>query len=265
MTVQVLLADDDLDVLEILVADLSLVGFQVDVAHNGADAVKAASQKVYQLILLDVMMPVMDGFQACKLIRQQTPCAMTPILLLTAKGQLDDKVKGFNAGADDYLVKPFEFQELMVRVRALFRRSGALPAFQQPPAMAGGPQASAAPGTAPKTGGDEKLHLGHIELLPTSLEVRVQGRPKIKLTPTEFEVLYCLMQHAGEAVSLTTLLQEVWNYGPDEDKRMLRVHIGGLRQKLEEDPKKPRYIETLTNIGYRLNPSGELTEDAETR
>ncbi len=252
--IEILLADDDQDVLTILKMDLEVMGFSVDTVMHGIDAVKAATQKRYHLILLDVMMPEMDGFQACKSIRQQSMCQDVPILLLTAKGQLEDKVKGFNAGADDYLVKPFEFQELMVRVRALFRRTGILNPFLAPqvatPTVA---QASGQPAQTSQR--PEVFQQGDIEILPNSLEVRIQNGPCIKLTPTEFEVLYCLMQHAGQAVSLNTLLHEVWGYGPDEDKRMLRVHIGGLRQKIEADAKSPLYIETLTNIGYRLNVS----------
>ncbi|MFM7469049.1 MAG: response regulator transcription factor [Vampirovibrionales bacterium] len=252
--IEILLADDDQDVLTILKMDLEVMGFSVDTVTHGIDALKAASQKRYHLILLDVMMPEMDGFQACKSIRQQSMCQDVPILLLTAKGQLEDKVKGFNAGADDYLVKPFEFQELMVRVRALFRRTGILNPFlaPQPNAMAGTVQ-TALPQTGASGTRPEVFKQGDIEILPSSLEVRIQQGTCIKLTPTEFEVLYCLMQHAGQAVSLNTLLQEVWGYGPEEDKRMLRVHIGGLRQKIELDAKNPVYIETLTNIGYRLN------------
>ncbi len=233
--VEILVVDDDPEIIDLLRLDLELMGFQVDYAMDGAAGLKKAESKRYDLIVLDVMMPKMDGFEACKKIRANRPSANVPIILLTAKGTIEDKIRGFNAGADDYLVKPFEFQELMVRMRALFRRTGAL--TQQ---------------NTPAQRKEEVLSAGDLKLIPASLEVVVNGK-LIKLTPTEFEILYCLMQHVNEAVPLGTLLQEVWGYEADEDVRMLRVHIGGLRQKIETDHKHPEYLQTVTNVGYRLS------------
>ncbi len=234
--VDILVIDDDLEITDLLKVDLELMRFNVDTANDGLSGLKKAEAKTYDLIILDVMMPKMDGFETCKRIRTTRTCAEVPVIMLTAKGTLGDKVRGFNAGADDYLVKPFEFQELMVRMRALFRRTGALTKTQ------------------PETRKEETLASGDIRLIPASLEATVSGE-LIKLTPTEFEILYCLMQHVAEPVTLAVILQEVWGYDADEDVRMLRVHIGGLRQKLEVDPKSPKYLETITNIGYRLNPT----------
>ncbi len=238
--VDILVADDDPEIVDLLRLDLELMGFSIDFVSDGMAAAKKAEGKRYDLIILDVMMPRMDGFEACKKIRAARLSAATPIILLTAKGTIEDKIRGFNAGADDYLVKPFEFQELMVRMRALFRRTGTLKPHQ------------------PKRK-DEILSAGDIQLLPTSLECTIKDR-LIKLTPTEFEILYCLMQHVGEAVSLGTILQEVWGYDEDEDVRMLRVHVGGLRQKIEENHKNPRYLQTVTHVGYRLNAVSEAPE-----
>jgi two-component system response regulator RpaA len=236
--VNILVVDDDPEIIDLLRLDLELMGFQVDSANDGANALKKAEAKTYDLIVLDVMMPKLDGFEVCKRIRANRLSASVPVILLTAKGTIEDKIRGFNAGADDYLVKPFEFQELMVRMRALFRRTGTLNKEVN----------------APKK--DEVLTAGEMRLIPSSLEVVISGRI-IKLTPTEFEILYCLMQHVGEAVPLATILQEVWGYEADEDVRMLRVHVGGLRQKIETDHKQPRYLQTVTNVGYRLNPNVE--------
>jgi DNA-binding response OmpR family regulator len=233
--VDILVVDDDPEIIDLLRLDLELMGFNVDYANDGANGVKKAESKRYDLIVLDVMMPKMDGFEACKKIRGSRLSGAVPIILLTAKGTIEDKIRGFNAGADDYLVKPFEFQELMVRMRALFRRTGTLSQGQQAPRK------------------DETLASGDIKIIPSSLEVVIQGQ-LIKLTPTEFEILYCLMQHVNEAVPLATILQEVWGYEADEDVRMLRVHIGGLRQKIEKDHKRPEYLQTVTNVGYRLMP-----------
>lgn len=234
--VNILVVDDDPEIIDLLRLDLELMGFQVDSANDGMNALKKAEAKLYDLIVLDVMMPKLDGFEVCKRIRSTRASATVPIVLLTAKGTIEDKIRGFNAGADDYLVKPFEFQELMVRMRALFRRTGTLNKEVN----------------APKK--DEVLAAGDLRIIPSSLEVVLEGRI-IKLTPTEFEILYCLMQHVGEAVSLATILQEVWGYEADEDVRMLRVHVGGLRQKIEIDHKRPQYLQTVTNVGYRLNPT----------
>ncbi len=243
--VDILVADDDAEIVDLLRLDLELMGFSIDFVSDGYAACKKAESKRYDLIILDVMMPKMDGFEACKKLRGSRMSASTPIILLTAKGTIEDKIRGFNAGADDYLVKPFEFQELMVRMRALFRRTGTLKSQQTPRK-------------------NELLSAGDIELLPTSLECMVRGK-MVKLTPTEFEILYCLMQHVGEAVALGTILQEVWGYEPDEDVRMLRVHVGGLRQKIEIDHKNPQYLQTVTNVGYRLivNPYGDMPEGHE--
>lgn len=236
--VNILVVDDDPEIIDLLRLDLELMGFNVDSANDGLNALKKAEAKLYDLIVLDVMMPKLDGFEVCKRIRANRASASVPIVLLTAKGTIEDKIRGFNAGADDYLVKPFEFQELMVRMRALFRRTGTLNKET----------------TAQKK--DEVLSSGDLKLIPSSLEVVLRGR-LIKLTPTEFEILYCLMQHVGEAVSLATILQEVWGYDADEDVRMLRVHVGGLRQKIEIDHKQPQYLQTVTNVGYRLSPTLE--------
>ena len=202
---------------------------------KGADeeALQKALSGNYDLILLDVMMPKMNGFDVCKHIRNAKPDSV--ILMLTAKGTINDKTQGFNSGADDYIVKPFDIQEVLLRVRALVRRNKS---------------------TENKTSSNEILKIGDIELFPDSLETKIKEK-KIKLTPTEFEILYCLMQHFNNAVTLAVLLDEVWGYNSDDDVRMLRVHVGGLRQKIEENPKIPGYLHTVTNVGYKLTPFGE--------
>ena len=232
---RLLIADDDDQIRELLVFDIQSSGYLTDSADNGEAALKKALENNYDLIILDVMMPKMNGYEVCKNIRMVKP--HVPILMLTAKGSINDKTEGFNVGADDYLVKPFEIQEVLLRIRALLRRNTE---------------------NAPKN--SEILRAGDIEILPDSLEVIV-GDKKVKLTPTEFEILYCLMQHLNKPVSLATLLDEVWGYDSDEDVRMVRVHVGGLRQKIEPDSKNPKYLHTVTNIGYKLSPFGALEEN----
>ena len=228
---KLLVADDDNEIRELLEFDLSQSGYIVDSAKNGEEALNMALKNRYDLILLDVMMPKMNGFDVCKNIRSAK--SDVPILMLTAKGTINDKTDGFNSGADDYIVKPFDIQEVLLRVRALVRRS----AKNQPSLK------------------QEILKTGDIEIFPDFLETEVKGK-RIKLTPTEFEILYCLMQHFNEAVTLAVLLNEVWGYNSDDDVRMLRVHVGGLRQKIEQNPKMPQYLQTVTNVGYKLTPFG---------
>ncbi|MFM7390334.1 MAG: response regulator transcription factor [Vampirovibrionales bacterium] len=248
----ILIADDDPDLLSLYHMDFELLGFHIHLAKNGLEAYKLLEQPVHShpidVVILDVMMPKMDGFEVCKRVRQLPHRADVPMILITAKGLLEDKVRGFHSGADDYIVKPFEFQELMVRIRALCRRSGRLPS---PMAAASSSVHSVASTSGKKSDKEETLVSGVFRLLTSSLEVVIEGRIQ-RLTPTEFEILYCLLQHANEPVSLSTLLREVWGYDADEDVRMLRVHIGGLRQKLEANPKQPVYLHTVPNVGYKL-------------
>lgn len=234
---KLLIADDDNEIRELLEFDLSQSGYETETAKDGEEALHKALSGSYDLILLDVMMPKMNGFDVCKHIRKAKP--HLPILMLTAKGTMADKTQGFDYGADDYIVKPFDIQEVLLRVRALVRRN-------QSPAQ--------------KSKTEEILKIGDIELFPESLETEIKGK-RIKLTPTEFEILYCLMQHFNQSVTLAVLLNEVWGYNSDDDVRMLRVHVGGLRQKIEDNPKIPGYLHTVTNVGYKLTPLGE--EDQE--
>ena len=230
---RLLIADDDNEIRELLEFDLSHSGYITDTAKDGEEALKKALSNNYDLVLLDVMMPKMNGFDVCQNLRKSKPDV--PILMLTAKGTITDKTQGFNSGADDYIVKPFDIQEVLLRVRALVRRS---------------------PSVKKTVQNNEILKAGDIEILPDFLEAEVKGK-KIKLTPTEFEILYCLLQHFNEAVTLAVLLNEVWGYNSDDDVRMLRVHVGGLRQKIEHNPKIPEYLQTVTNVGYKLTPFGD--------
>lgn len=233
MSNKILVVDDEDEIRELLEFDLRQSGYDVECATNGLDAVKLALLKDFDLVIMDVMMPKMNGFDACRNIKKAKP--NLSVLLLTAKGTIEDKTEGFNCDADDYLVKPFEIQEVLLRTRALLRRNVNNNSELKSP---------------------EILKAGDIEIFPDSLEAVIVNK-KIKLTPTEFEILYCLMQHFDNPVSLATLLMEVWGYDSDDDVRMLRVHVGTLRQKLEQDAKKPKYLHTVTNVGYKLCVFGE--------
>ncbi len=230
---RILIVDDDDEIRELLEFDVRSSGYFVDTASDGMEGLNKALNNSYDLILLDVMMPKMNGFDVCKNIRNAK--LSIPILMLTAKGTIEDKTSGFDCGADDYLVKPFDVQEVLLRIRVLLRRN-----FVQPDvnSLSG-----------------EVLQSGDIEIFPESLEAVIVNK-KVKLTPTEFEILYCLMQHFNQPVTLATLLDEVWGYDSNEDVRMLRVHVGGLRNKIEPESKKPKYLHTVTNVGYKLTPFG---------
>lgn len=230
---RILIVDDDDEIRDLLEFDVSHSGYFVDTASDGKEGLQKALNNSYDLILLDVMMPKMNGFDVCKNIRQAK--LAIPILMLTAKGTINDKTVGFDCGADDYLVKPFDIQEVLLRIRVLLRRNQ--------------PQET-------NTIANEILHTGNIEIFPETLETTIVNK-RVKLTPTEFEILYCLMQHFNSPVTLATLLDEVWGYDSDEDVRMVRVHVGGLRNKIEPDPKHPQYLHTVTNVGYKLTPFGE--------
>ncbi len=232
---RLLIVDDDKQIRELLTFDIAQSGYVVDSATDGEEGLKKALENNYDLILLDVMMPKMNGYDVCKNIRIQNPTI--PILMLTAKGAIEDKTQGFECGADDYLSKPFEIQEVLLRIRALLRRTQGQPVQNT----------------------KEVLRAGDIEILPDSLETVIKGK-KVKLTPTEFEILYCMMQHINTPVTLAVLLDEVWGYGDDEDVRMVRVHVGGLRGKIEENTRSPKYLHTVVNVGYKLTPFGLLEE-----
>ena len=226
---RILIVDDDDEIRDLLEFDVSSSGYFVDTAKDGLEGLNKALNNTYDLILLDVMMPKMNGFDVCQNIRQAK--LSIPILMLTAKGTIDDKTTGFDCGADDYLVKPFDIQEVLLRIRVLLRRNSVN--VEETPLS------------------NEILRVGDIEIFPESLEA---VNKKVKLTPTEFEILYCLLQHFNHPVTLATLLDEVWGYDSNEDVRMLRVHVGGLRNKIEPNAKKPQYLHTVTNVGYKLTP-----------
>ena len=231
---RILIVDDDPEIRDLLEFDISSSGYFVDTATDGMEGLNKALNNKYDIILLDVMMPKMNGFDVCKNIRQAK--INVPILMLKEKNTIGDKTSGFDSGADDYLVKPFDIQEVLLRIRVLLRRNNI---EEEKNSLS-----------------DEILNVGDISISPETLEAVIVNK-KVKLTPTEFEILYCLMQHFNNPVTLATLLDEVWGYDSDEDVRMLRVHVGGLRNKIEPDSKNPKYLHTVTNVGYKLTPFAE--------
>ena len=228
---KILVIDDDIAINELIKVNLELNGYNVLQAYDGTTGFAIAKQEWPDLIILDVMMPEVDGYTVAQRIRQNPTTEETPILMLTALSQLNDKVKGFNIGVDDYLVKPFEMEELQVRVKALLKRSRKIPESM-----------------ATK----ELLVFKEVTLLPESYSVKISDKIA-KLTPIEFEIFYILFQNHGNMVSSKKLLKDIWGYEPDDDIETIRVHIRHLRSKINKISNDKKYIETIYGGGYKLN------------
>lgn len=231
---KILVIDDDEAVNELVKINLELAGYNVISARDGISGFAAAKQEQPDLIILDVMMPDVDGYTVAKRIRENPAIKDTPIIMLTALGMLDNKVKGFDIGVDDYLVKPFEIEELKVRVRALLKRTDKIPE-------------SAAT--------KEVLQEGDITLLPETYSVKIKDKIA-KVTPIEFDIINLLMQNYGNMVSGSKILTDIWGYNPDDDVETIRVHIRHIRAKLDKISGDKQYIETIYGGGYRLIPDG---------
>ncbi|MFN4067580.1 MAG: response regulator transcription factor [Thermosynechococcus sp.] len=230
MKPRILIIDDDPAIADVLAINLQMAGYEVTKSLDGMQGQALAVQLSPDLILLDLMLPQVDGFTICQRLRRDPRTQDIPILMLTALSQTHNKVEGFNAGADDYLTKPFELEEMLARVRALLRRADRIPST---------------------AGHCEILSYGPLTLIPERFEVSWFGKI-IKLTRLEFELLYCLLQRHGQTVSPSEILKEVWGYDPDDDIETIRVHVRHLRTKLEPDPRNPRYIKTVYGAGYCL-------------
>ena len=226
----VLLVEDE-EALRMTVGDrLRNEGYVVEYATNGDEAFEKAARLPFDLIILDIMLPRQDGFTVCRDIRDAG--LITPILMLTARGQTSDKVSGLKIGADDYVTKPFDMQELMARVEALLRRAPNRPAAAQ----AGAHQ------------------FGSVRVDLRGTEATRDGKP-VNLSAREFQLLRYFIEHAGTTLSRDELLREVWGYSADTFTRTVDVHVASLRQKLESDPKQPRLILTVQGLGYKFKPS----------
>jgi two-component system KDP operon response regulator KdpE len=228
----ILVVDDEASVRRVLSATLSGMGFTVAAASRGQEAVELVKVAQFDAVLLDVDMPGIGGVETCRSIRCSN--AFLPILMLTAMDSEDDRVAGLDAGADDYITKPFAMRELIARLRSAVRRRKTLDTNQDAPKQA-----------AP-------ICHGEIELDPVKYRVQKRGR-RIHLTPKQFAMLHCLMIHAGEVVSQEQLLKFAWGPEYGDESTYLRVYMCQLRKKIEDDPINPEYLITLAHIGYRFN------------
>ena len=236
MSATILVVDDERMLAETIAFNLEKEGFTVITAHDGEAALAQSKEHAPDLVVLDLMLPRISGWEVCRALRQNGEHKLdAPILMLTARGEESDKVLGLELGADDYLVKPFGMRELVARVRALLRRSAK---------------------TQTSESGDETLRAARVELDVASHEVRVTdkdgGVREVNLSLKEFDLLRVLMGKAGNAVPREMLLERVWGDDFTGDERTLDVHVRWLREKLEEFPSQPEFLLTVRGVGYKF-------------
>jgi DNA-binding response OmpR family regulator len=223
---RVFVVEDDEDIARLIGHNLISAGYEVQTFISGADVLAQALREQPSLFLLDVMLPGTDGFDLCRQIRQSAPLAKTPVIFLTAKSDEADRVKGLELGGDDYIIKPFSPRELVARVRTVLR-------------------------TLRETTPPETMKLGDLEIDAASMTVRVEGRT-VLTTVREFRLLEYLAAHRGRVFTRDQLLDAVWKQTAFVTPRSVDVYVRRLREKIESDPRHPRYLRTLRGIGYRL-------------
>jgi len=231
MAHRILIVEDDRDVAETVDRALRLAGYETMVAYRGADALTMIRQHKPDLAVLDIVMPGMSGIDVCRHMRGMPGFADIPVLFLTGRGAIADKIEGFEAGADDYLTKPFDLRELELRIRALLRRAH--------PAEMGLTS--------------DILRVGDLELDCRSFQIKTP-HTVVLLTPVEFELMNFLMRHPDSVFSADKLLQEVWGYPPGTGMPdLVRVHVKNIRDKIEPNPRQPIYLRNVLRRGYMIS------------
>ena len=228
---KILVVDDEEHIVELIKFNLETNGFKVISANDGNDALKLAKNEVPQLVLLDLMLPGMDGYDVCREIRRDQSISTMPVIMITAKGEELDKILGLELGADDYITKPFSVRELVARVKAVLRRTRVQYI-------------------------DKTFTFDNVNIDFQRHNI-VKNDKKVELTLKEFELLQILITNKGRVMTRDFLLDKVWGYEYVGETRTVDVHIRHLRQKIENDDKNPKYIETIRGIGYRFNYDGE--------
>lgn len=225
MTQKVLVVDDEPSIVTLLTYNLEKEGYQTDVAEDGETAYQLALKESYDFILLDWMLPKLDGMEVVKKLRQQH--VETPIIMLTAKEDTIDRIIGLEMGSDDYMVKPFSPREVIARMKAIQRRMKT---------------------TSPVK---NEIQNGPIVVHMDTKQVFISGK-EISLRKTEYKLLLCFLQHLDEPLSRDYLLEKIWHTDFVGESRIVDVHVSALREKIEENPKKPQYLQTVRGIGYRM-------------
>lgn len=229
---KILIVDDEEHIIELIKFNLLNAGYEVLTANDGIEAVKLAKAEKPSLMLLDLMLPGIDGFDVCKEIKRDSEMKKTSIIMLTAKGEELDKILGLELGADDYITKPFSVRELLARVKAVLRRTSTFSEIEESDTYA-----------SQNLKVDFERHDVYV------------NEQKVDLTLKEFELLQILIKNKGKILKRETLLDKIWGYEYIGETRTVDVHIRYLRKKIEEDDKNPRFIETIRGVGYRFNPA----------
>ncbi|MGL4450790.1 MAG: response regulator transcription factor [Sarcina sp.] len=224
---RILIVDDEMHIRELIKFNLEKNGFKTLQAADGKEAVELAKERQVDLIILDLMLPVMDGFEVCKEIRKDSVIGNTPIIMLTAKGEEIDKIVGLEIGADDYMTKPFSVRELIARVKAQLRRNSGVKVESN------------------------VVNFGDVCVNLQTREVRKAGN-LVDLTLKEFEILKILLKNKGSIITREVLLDRIWGYEYIGETRTVDVHIRHLRQKIESDDKNPMFIQTIRGVGYKF-------------
>ncbi|MBI0576596.1 response regulator transcription factor [Neobacillus cucumis] len=234
---KVLVVDDEQSIVTLLQYNFEQAGFECLTAMDGEEGKRLAETESPDIIVLDLMLPKLDGMDVCKQLRQNR--VMTPILMLTAKDDEFDKILGLELGADDYMIKPFSPREVIARVKAILRRTQVQPESNE------------------NTKDIEQIIIGDLKIYSEKHEAYFRGE-RLELTLKEFELLLHLAQNSGRVLTRDQLLSAVWNYDFAGDTRIVDVHISHLREKIEDDTKKPIYIKTIRGLGYKMEgPKGE--------
>lgn len=223
MNKKILVVDDEPQIVELIESYLTKDGYQVIIASDGRQALELVRREQPDLILLDLMLPEIDGFDVCRILRKESS---TPIIMLTARGEETDKIVGLELGADDYITKPFSPREVSARVKAVLRRLG------------------------PNAIHEDKIFLDELEIDTARHQVRCKGK-MLDLTPTEFKLLEILARNPGRVFTRLQLIDQVQGYSFEGYERTIDAHIKNLRQKIETNPQKPRYILTVYGVGYK--------------
>ncbi|ENZ01715.1 response regulator transcription factor [Clostridium thermobutyricum] len=226
---KILIVDDEENILELLNFNLKNAGYEVYTANNGEKALKLAKENKPNLVLLDLMIPGIDGLDVCKEIKRDKDLKETSIIMVTAKGEELDKILGLELGADDYITKPFSIRELLARVKAVLRRT-----------------------IAKEDEFEESYDNGRVKIDYFRREVLINNQ-KVEFTLKEFEVLEFLAKNKGRILNREIILDKIWGYEYIGDTRTIDVHIRYIRKKIEEDDKSPKLIETIRGLGYRFN------------
>ncbi|HUI68765.1 MAG TPA: response regulator [Nitrospirota bacterium] len=224
-TKKILIVDDEPDLVELVSYNLKKEGFKVSTAPDGEDALEKVRKSVYDLIILDLMLPGIQGVELCRMLRSNPKTEAMPIIMLTARGEVSDKIRGLETGADDYMTKPFSPKELLARVKAILRRSGEGPAK------------------------DKAIHIGDLRINTETYTV-TKGDTPLRLSATEFKLLLFLAERKGRVFSREQLLDAVWKDESFVEPRTVDVHIRRLRTQIEDDPSDPAYIKTRRGVGY---------------